>query len=328
MTTLITPDLVALDTDLGTEPAHRHPPSGRAQSQPPDVPPKSKASTPTPWPGSRRPPPASPAASRSRTAAPTAVTEPTLAMARLAPTGRLRRQGRPGRPGLLHRRPEGADQEHLKLLSKLARSLIKKDFTAAPARRDLPGRDRGARRRRPGGQARPTPRCDRPPAAAAAAAAAAAGGGCRRPPSGPKRLVAVTACPTGIAHTYMAADSLVAAGQGSRRRPAGGDPGLLRRQGAGPRRHRRRRRRDLRRRRGRARQGALRRQAGHQRPGQARHRRAGQDGRGGARRRRQPERPPRRRTSAPRNRPSTRPRKRASTSARSSRRPCSPVSAT
>jgi fructose PTS system EIIBC or EIIC component len=28
---------------------------------------------------------------------------------------------------------------------------------------------------------------------------------------GPKRLVAVTACPTGIAHTYMAADSLVAA---------------------------------------------------------------------------------------------------------------------
>ncbi|HBH59744.1 MAG TPA: PTS lactose transporter subunit IIC, partial [Arthrobacter bacterium] len=29
----------------------------------------------------------------------------------------------------------------------------------------------------------------------------------------PKRLVAVTACPTGIAHTYMAADSLVAAAQ-------------------------------------------------------------------------------------------------------------------
>ena len=27
--------------------------------------------------------------------------------------------------------PDGADQEHLKLLSKLARSLIKKDFTAA-----------------------------------------------------------------------------------------------------------------------------------------------------------------------------------------------------
>ena len=27
----------------------------------------------------------------------------------------------------------------------------------------------------------------------------------------PKTLVAITACPTGIAHTYMAADSLVAA---------------------------------------------------------------------------------------------------------------------
>ena len=37
-----------------------------------------------------------------------------------------------------------------------------------------------------------------------AAAAGAASGG-------PRRLVAVTACPTGIAHTYMAADSLVAA---------------------------------------------------------------------------------------------------------------------
>ncbi|WP_396157988.1 PTS fructose transporter subunit IIB, partial [Arthrobacter sp.] len=29
--------------------------------------------------------------------------------------------------------------------------------------------------------------------------------------AGPHRLVAVTACPTGIAHTYMAADSLAAA---------------------------------------------------------------------------------------------------------------------
>ena len=29
--------------------------------------------------------------------------------------------------------------------------------------------------------------------------------------NGPKTLVAITACPTGIAHTYMAADSLVAA---------------------------------------------------------------------------------------------------------------------
>jgi PTS system fructose-specific IIC component len=53
-----------------------------------------------------------------------------------------------------------------------------------------------------------------PVAAAAAAAPAADAGGeaaGAAKPKGPKRLVAVTACPTGIAHTYMAADSLVAA---------------------------------------------------------------------------------------------------------------------
>ena len=51
-------------------------------------------------------------------------------------------------------------------------------------------------------------------AAAAAAAAGTAGGAAGEGAAkakGPKRLVAVTACPTGIAHTYMAADSLVAA---------------------------------------------------------------------------------------------------------------------
>ncbi|MCB5272907.1 PTS system fructose-specific EIIBC component [Arthrobacter sp. SO5] len=48
------------------------------------------------------------------------------------------------------------------------------------------------------------------PAPGAAAGAAGEGGGTGKA-KGPKRLVAVTACPTGIAHTYMAADSLVAA---------------------------------------------------------------------------------------------------------------------
>ena len=50
------------------------------------------------------------------------------------------------------------------------------------------------------------------PAAAAAAGATAVSTGSTTD-SAPKRLVAVTACPTGIAHTYMAADSLVAAAQ-------------------------------------------------------------------------------------------------------------------
>jgi PTS system fructose-specific IIC component len=103
--------------------------------------------------------------------------------------------------------PEGADQEHLKLLSKLARSLIKKDFTAslraANSEAEIVELVEGALADKPAAHAAAAP------AAAAVAAAPAAGdSGAAR---SPRRLVAVTACPTGIAHTYMAADSLVAA---------------------------------------------------------------------------------------------------------------------
>ena len=95
--------------------------------------------------------------------------------------------------------PDGADQEHLKLLSKLARSLIKKDFTAAlraaATEQDIVDLVDGAL-------------ADKPAAAPAASAAPAES---TTAAAAPKRLVAVTACPTGIAHTYMAADSLVAA---------------------------------------------------------------------------------------------------------------------
>ncbi|HEX9086354.1 MAG TPA: fructose-specific PTS transporter subunit EIIC, partial [Arthrobacter sp.] len=110
--------------------------------------------------------------------------------------------------------PEGADQEHLKLLSRLARSLIKKDFTASL---------RAARSEAEVVELVEAALADKPAAhsaaPAAAAGAAAAGsteaGSTTEPETPgaprPKRLVAVTACPTGIAHTYMAADSLVAA---------------------------------------------------------------------------------------------------------------------
>ena len=40
------------------------------------------------------------------------------------------------------------------------------------------------------------------------------------------KLLAVTACPTGIAHTYMAAEKLAQAARAARRRHEGGDPGL------------------------------------------------------------------------------------------------------
>ena len=132
----------------------------------------------------------------------TAVTEPTLAMARLVPPVDFGAKDGPADLIFFIAAPEGADKEHLKLLSKLARSLVKKDFTAAlraagsPAEIVGPGRGRPSARHRLPRMLPPRPR--RPARAAPA-------------PAERRRLVAVTACPTGIAHTYMAADSLVAA---------------------------------------------------------------------------------------------------------------------
>ncbi|GAB2758104.1 PTS fructose transporter subunit IIABC [Sinomonas soli] len=132
----------------------------------------------------------------------TAVTEPSLAMARLSQ--KVGFGAKDGDADLVFfiAAPEGADQEHLKLLAKLARSLIKKDFTAslraAATREEVVALVNEAL-----GLTGTAPAADAAASAPAAPAAAA----------GQKRIVAVTACPTGIAHTYMAADSLVAAGK-------------------------------------------------------------------------------------------------------------------
>jgi PTS system fructose-specific IIC component len=140
-----------------------------------------------------------------------AVTEPALAMARLSHKVDFGAKDGPADLIFFIAAPDGADQEHLKLLSKLARSLIKKDFTAAlraaATEQDIVDLVDGALADKPAAAA---------PAAQAATAPAAAGataGSTTTAAAGPKRIVAVTACPTGIAHTYMAADSLVAAAQ-------------------------------------------------------------------------------------------------------------------
>ena len=135
-----------------------------------------------------------------------AVTEPTLAMARLSHKVDFGAKDGPADIIFFIAAPEGADQEHLKLLSKLARSLIKKDFTAglraAATGQDIVDLVEGALADKPAAHAAESaaPAAEAAPASASAASA-----------TGPKRIVAVTACPTGIAHTYMAADSLVAA---------------------------------------------------------------------------------------------------------------------
>ncbi|MDF9813712.1 fructose-specific PTS transporter subunit EIIC [Streptomyces sp. SPB162] len=85
--------------------------------------------------------------------------------------------------------PAGADTDHLTILSALARRLMDPEFTAALRAAVDP----------------------------ATAAALIAGGPVVQeaeaapsdvPPERPLRVVAVTSCPTGIAHTYMAAESL------------------------------------------------------------------------------------------------------------------------
>ncbi|WP_449374092.1 PTS fructose transporter subunit IIABC [Arthrobacter psychrolactophilus] len=131
-----------------------------------------------------------------------AVLEPTLAMARLNPSVDFGAKDGPADIIFFIAAPAGADNAHLKLLSKLARSLIKKDFTAALRAATTPAEivalvDEAL--------------ADKPKVAAAPAAAAPAA--VDTPTTRQKRIVAVTACPTGIAHTYMAADSLVLAAQ-------------------------------------------------------------------------------------------------------------------
>ncbi|MBT2555425.1 fructose-specific PTS transporter subunit EIIC [Arthrobacter sp. ISL-5] len=140
-----------------------------------------------------------------------AVNEPTLAMARLSQPVDFGAKDGPADLIFFIAAPTGADQEHLKLLSKLARSLIKKDFTgalrAATSREEIVELVDNALADKPAPAAAAAAPADSMEAAAAAGAAA----GATPAKGGPKRLVAVTACPTGIAHTYMAADSLVAA---------------------------------------------------------------------------------------------------------------------
>ncbi|MCU1515996.1 MAG: lactose transporter subunit [Pseudarthrobacter sp.] len=149
-----------------------------------------------------------------------AVTEPTLAMARLDPKVDFGAKDGPADLIFFIAAPDGADQAHLKLLSKLARSLIKKDFTAslrnASSREEIVELVDGALADRPAAHAAAAPADTVASSAGAQSGASAVAGAVSAGSttgSGPKRLVAVTACPTGIAHTYMAADSLVLAAQ-------------------------------------------------------------------------------------------------------------------
>ena len=147
-----------------------------------------------------------------------AVTEPTLAMAR--PNPGVSFGAKDGAADLIFfiAAPDGADQEHLKLLSTLARSLMKKSFTASLREAQTPEEivdlvndalGTGTPKKAPADSAASNAQKAGAGASAQAAAAqtdSAEATASEKPAA--KKIVAVTACPTGIAHTYMAADAL------------------------------------------------------------------------------------------------------------------------
>ncbi|WP_306333205.1 fructose-specific PTS transporter subunit EIIC [Streptomyces sp. KL118A] len=150
------------------------------------------------------------------------VTEPTLAFGRSA---RGIDFGAPDGPAdliFLIAAPAGADDAHLTILSSLARQLMDAEFTgalrsastAAEAAALISGEDAEATAgdveataedaEPAAGDAEPSAGEAEPAAGEAEPAAPASGSAAEEP----FRIVAVTSCPTGIAHTYMAAESL------------------------------------------------------------------------------------------------------------------------
>ncbi|MHC3000962.1 PTS fructose transporter subunit IIABC [Gordonia sp. GN26] len=131
------------------------------------------------------------------------VTSASLAMARLS---RKVDFGAPDGPAdlvFLIAAPEGGAAAHMKLLSSLARSLVRPDFVAALREAETDDRvielvtdavDPDAKKE------------TTPPSTAATTADAASPA--EKPAADRPRILAITACPTGIAHTYMAADAL------------------------------------------------------------------------------------------------------------------------
>ncbi|RAZ34768.1 fructose-specific PTS transporter subunit EIIC [Microbacterium sp. SMR1] len=141
-----------------------------------------------------------------------AVTQASLAFARLKPGVAFGAPDGPADLVFLIAAPENAAEEHLAVLSRLARSLMQDSFTsdlrAAASADDVVRTVRAAIGE---GDAAPAPAAAAPTATSAAPAEATAGD--LTIDGRPARIVAVTSCATGIAHTFMAADALTAAGK-------------------------------------------------------------------------------------------------------------------
>jgi fructose PTS system EIIBC or EIIC component len=155
------------------------------------------------------------------------VTTASLAFARLDPKVDFGAPDGPADLVFLIAAPAGGESDHLKLLTQLARALVRPEFTdslraARSADEVVALVDEAV-----GGGTTSTPAA----ASSSAPSAPESSGAAPSESTGPSQhpatseapqgvatavkplIVAVTACPTGIAHTYMAADSLVAAGE-------------------------------------------------------------------------------------------------------------------
>ncbi|MDN4463828.1 PTS fructose transporter subunit IIABC [Microbacterium aurantiacum] len=142
-----------------------------------------------------------------------AVSEASLAFARLAPGVDFGAGDGPADLVFLIAAPAGAAEAHLAVLSKLARSLMQDDFTAG-LRAAVTHEDVVAIVRRAIGE-EGAPAAAPAPADAPASSAAPAADDTVLIDGRPARIVAVTSCATGIAHTFMAADALTASGKSS-----------------------------------------------------------------------------------------------------------------
>ncbi|WP_406125445.1 fructose-specific PTS transporter subunit EIIC [Streptomyces sp. NBC_00989] len=158
------------------------------------------------------------------------VTEPSLAFGRSAEGVDFGAPDGPADLIFLIAAPAGADDAHLTILSALARQLMNAEFTSALRAvgdaESAAALIRGDETPAPGTPAPSTPENSAATPVAASTGAAAGSSPADGSPADvstaatdtgadaqPFRIVAVTSCPTGIAHTYMAAEALENAGR-------------------------------------------------------------------------------------------------------------------
>ncbi|MET0780028.1 MAG: fructose-specific PTS transporter subunit EIIC [Microbacterium sp.] len=209
MSQTITPELVSLDTPLGADKAAviralaaRVAEQGRATDP--------EALFADAWAREQKDETGLPGGIAIPHAKSSAVVTPSLAFARLKPGVDFGASDGPADLVFLIAAPAGAAEAHLAVLSKLARSLMQDDFTAG-LRAATSADEVVAIVRTAIGEGDAAPAVAPVTAGAAPTTAAVADG--LSIEGRPARIVAVTACATGIAHTFMAADALTAAGK-------------------------------------------------------------------------------------------------------------------